>query len=150
MTVLVPCNTCWFRSNGACAERIFWRAKTAVTGGFTSVRFVCERQKVEYRPGRRVTALIRGADHGSYDDDGPANVKVKATVIQKSSKRDRWVVWPDDDQWERLPHVGSRLKLCALRSEMLEPLDEPDRPERIAELKAIEDEESARAIAEFV
>lgn len=133
MTTLLPCNTCWFRTSGDCPERIIRRAHAKGTG-FTTLRFVCERQKVEYRPGRQVKARIQGGGENCWDE-GHVTVIVPATVLYKTRGRDRWVVWPDDDQHEKLPGVRSNeLKLCALRSENLEPLSEPDRPERVAEL----------------
>jgi hypothetical protein len=137
MTVLYPCVRCSLKAN--CDIRT---AKLAeIKGhGLTSARFRCAKKAAEFRPGRRVDAYLASAiqeDVGSYD---PAirysDAIARGTIIGRASRPDRLLVWIDGELIEQLGlTLRSELGLCALYASKLTLLDEPDRPERVAELK---------------
>ncbi len=133
MPVIQPCVTCWGSDKGCTLKADF---ADRVRGlGLTVARFPCPIQSAVYHPGARVWATIRAATDGGEDVD---DALVRATVIERSAKPGRFVIWPDPDYHEELDRVKSPLKLCALRSKQLEPAGEPDQPERVAELRALD------------
>jgi hypothetical protein len=153
VTAISPCIQCSPSLKEGCELRESFKAKIAGLG-LTSARFRCQRRLDAFRPGRRVLATLTSAiqvDFGSYDPDVRySDAKAPGTIVGDSMKRGRVLVWIDDGEIER---QGLSLKnesgLCSLPGQKLVLLDEPDRPERVAELEARDQAQMQAAFEEF-
>ncbi len=143
MTSLNPCRSCPI-SEG-CELKALKAA--AIRGlGFTSAKFKCSRLTAELRPGRRVIATIGG---GYYDENygQQSCAKVSATVISTTQKG--VLVWLDDAHIENLSGLRNKTGVCSLTLRCIQLLDQPDRPERVDELKAHDEAQACEAMRQW-
>lgn len=136
MSVLMPCNACTRRPE--CEIRAVKR--NALRGlNLVSVRFNCPIFEGDFRPGRRVMATITAGYVDAGDGYGPqyADAIVPATIIGNYNRATKRVlIWPDEEHHEALDNMKHEKRFAKLSPAKIAFLDEPDRPERVAEFEA--------------